>query len=98
MLSACLEIWCTERWCKGVSWYQVWLEYDKQSQSYCNYSRKTPICRHAHRVNRAWYEAETWYRGRLTIKPQTFCGLKEIKLKTIKNTVKNPTMCNNYAI
>jgi len=24
------------------------------------------------------------YKGRLTIKPQTFCGLKEIELKTIK--------------
>jgi len=51
----------------------------------CDYSQKiTPICCHPHRVNHAWQEAENWYRGRLTIEPQTFCGLKEIELKTIK--------------
>ena len=26
--------WYTERRCKGASWYQVWLEYDKHSQNY----------------------------------------------------------------
>ena len=37
------------------------------------------------RVNFEWQEAENLYRGgRVTIKPQTFCGLKEIELKTIK--------------
>ena len=30
-------------------------------------------------------KAENWYRDRVTIKPQTFCGLIEIKLKTMKN-------------
>jgi len=41
-----------------------------------DYSRKiTSICCHAHRVNRTWQEAENWYRGRLTTKPQTFGGL-----------------------
>jgi len=42
-----------------------------------------PICCHAHRENRTWQEAENWYRCRLTIEPQTFCGLKEIELKII---------------
>jgi len=42
------------------------------------------ICCHAHRVKREWQEAENWCRGRLTIEPQTFCGLKEIELKTTK--------------
>jgi len=47
------------------------------SKVICNCSRKiTPICCHAHRVNRIWQEAENWYRGGLTIEPQTFCGLK----------------------
>jgi len=50
-----------------------------------NYLQKiTPTCCHAHRVNLAWQEAENWFSGRLTIEPQTFCGLKEIKLKTMK--------------
>jgi len=55
-----------------------------------NYSRKiTSICSHAHRVNHAWQEAENWFRGRLTIKPQTFCGLKEIEQKSMKIQQKN---------
>ena len=38
-----------------------------------DYSRKiTPIYCYAHRVNCTWQEAEHWYRGNLTIKPQTF--------------------------
>ena len=50
-----------------------------------NYSRKiTPICCHAYRVNRVRDEAENWWVNRLTIEPQTFCGLKEIELKTRK--------------
>jgi len=50
-----------------------------------DYSRKiTPICCHAYRVNCETQEAENWYRGRLAIKPQTFCDLKEIELKTMK--------------
>jgi len=65
----------------------------------CNYSRKiTPICCHAHRVNRNWQEAENWYRGTLTIEPKTFCSLKEIDQKTIKIQQKKPMMCNNYTI
>ena len=50
-----------------------------------DYSRKiTPICCHAYRVNRLREEAENRWVNRLTIKPQTFCGLKEIELKTRK--------------
>jgi len=46
-------------------------------------------CRPYHRVHHQWQEAENWYRGRLTIKPQTFCGLKEIDQKTMKIQQKN---------
>jgi len=53
----------------------------------CDYSRK--ICYHAYRVNHAWHEAKNWPRGGLTIEPQTFCGLNEIKLKIIKIQRKN---------
>ena len=50
-----------------------------------DYSRKiTPICCHAYRVNRVWEVAENRLVNRLTIEPQTFCGLKEIELKTRK--------------
>ena len=50
-----------------------------------NYSPKiTPICCHAYRVNRLWEEAENRWVNRLTIDPQTFCGLKEIELKTTR--------------
>jgi len=66
-------------------------------QVICDYSRNIiPIFCHAHRVNRTWQEAENWYRGRLTIKPQTFCNLKEIELKDHKGTAKKPTVCNDY--
>ena len=55
-----------------------------------DYSRKiTPICCHAYRVNRIWEEAENWWVNRLTIEPQTFCGWKEIELKTRKIQRKN---------
>ena len=55
-----------------------------------NYSRKiTPLCCHAYRVNSVWEEAENWWVNRLTIVPQTFCGLKEIELKTRKIQQKN---------
>ena len=47
-----------------------------------DYSRKiTPICCHDYRVNHVWEEAENRWVNRLTIEPQTFCGLKEIELK-----------------
>ena len=63
-----------------------------------DYARNiTPICCHAYRVNRVWEEAENRWVNRLTIEPQTFCGLKEIELKN-KDTTKKPTVCNNYAI
>ena len=56
----------------------------------CGYSQRiTPICCHAHRVNRTWQEAKNWCRGGLTIKPQTFCGLKEIEQKIMKIKQKN---------
>ena len=55
-----------------------------------DYSRKiTPICCHAYRINRVWEEAENRWVNRLTIEPQTFCGLKEIGLKTRKIQRKN---------
>ena len=55
-----------------------------------DYSRKiTPICCHAYRVNHAWQEAENQWVNRLTIEPQTFYCLKEIKLKTRKIQRKN---------
>ena len=55
-----------------------------------DYSRNiTPICCHAYRVNRVWEEAENRWVNRLTIEPQTLCGLKEIKLKTRKIQRKN---------
>ena len=53
----------------------------------CDCSQKiTPICYHA---NRTWHEAENWYRGGLTNESQTFCDLKEIKLKIMKIYQKN---------
>ena len=61
-----------------------------------DYSRKiTSICCHAHRVNCTWQEE---FRGRLTIEPQTFCGLKKNRTKNHEDTAKKPTVCNNYAI
>ena len=55
-----------------------------------DYSRKiTPICCHAYRVNRIWEEAGNRWVNRLTIEPYTFCGLKEIELKTRKIQRKN---------
>ena len=55
-----------------------------------DYSRKiTLICCHAYRVNRVRQDAENRWVNRLTIEPQTFCGLKEIELKTRKIQRKN---------
>ena len=55
-----------------------------------DYSRKiSPICCHTYRVKRVWEEAENRWVNRLTIKPQTFCGLKEIELKTREIQRKN---------
>ena len=55
-----------------------------------DYSRKiTPICCQAYRVNRVWEKAENLWVSRLTIEPKTFCGLKEIELKTRKIQQKN---------
>ena len=52
-----------------------------------DYSRKiTPICCHAYSV---WEEAENRCVNRLTIEPQTFCGLKEIELQIRKIQRKN---------
>ena len=57
-----------------------------------DYSQKiAPICCHAHRVNRGWHEAENWYRGGLTIEPQTFCGLKEIEQNIMKIIIAKKT-------
>ena len=55
-----------------------------------DYSRKiTPICCHAYRVKCVWEEAENRWMNRLTTEPNTFCGLKEIELKTRKIQRKN---------
>ena len=55
-----------------------------------DYSQKiTPICCHAYRVNHMWEEAANRWENRLTIEPQTFCGLKEIELKTRQIQRKN---------
>ena len=55
-----------------------------------DYSRKIiPICCHAYRVNRVWEEAGNRWVNRLTIEPQTFCGLKEIELENRKIQRKN---------
>ena len=55
-----------------------------------DYSQKiTPICCHAYRVNCLREEAENLWVNRLTIEPQTFCGLKKIELKTWKIQRKN---------
>ena len=43
--------------------------------------------------NCGWQEVKNWYRGRLIIKPQTFCDLKEIELKTIKIQQKKKQPC-----
>ena len=42
-----------------------------------------------YRVNRLRKEAENRWVNRLTIEPKTFCGLKEIELKTRKIQQKN---------
>ena len=61
-----------------------WNTINRQSVM-SDYSRKiTPICCHAYRVNRAWEEAKNRWVNRLTIEPQTFCGLKAIELKNRK--------------
>ena len=46
------------------------------------FTKITPICCHAHRVNHTWQEAKNWYTVRVTIQ-QTFCDSKEIELNTI---------------
>ena len=64
-----------------------------------DYSRNiSPICCHAYRINRLWEEAENQYVNRLTIEPQTSCGLKVIELKTMKIQQKKPTLCISYVI
>ena len=61
-----------------------WNTINRQSVM-SDYARKiTPICCHAYRVNRVWEEVANRWVNRLTIEPQTFCGLKEIELKTRK--------------
>ena len=69
----------------NISWNTI-----NRQRVISDYSRKiTPICCHAYRVNRVWKEAENQWVNRLTIEPQTFCGLKEIELKTRKIQRKN---------
>ena len=47
--------------------------------------------------NRLWKEAENQCMKKLTIEPQTFCGLKETELKSMKIQRKDQ-QCNNYAV
>ena len=42
------------------------------------------MCCLPYRVNRLREEAQNRWVNRLTIEPQTFCGLKEVELKTKK--------------
>ena len=66
--------------CTNFGWNTI-----NRQRGMSDYSRKiTPICCHAYRVNRVWEEAENRSVNRLTMEPQTFCGLKEIELKTRK--------------
>ena len=66
-------------------WDKIRIRDATQAKVISDYSRKiTPMCCHAYRVNRVWEEAEYRWVNRLTIDPQTFCGLKEIELKTRK--------------
>ena len=84
----------TAHHCTNFGWNTI-----NRKRVMSDYSRKiTPICCHAYRVNRVWEEAENRWMNGLTIEPQTFCGLKEIKLKNQEDTTKKPTVCNNYAI
>ena len=58
-----------------------------------DYSQKiTPLCCHAYRVNCLWEEAEIQWVNKLTIEPQTFCGLKEMELNTRKIQRKTNTV------
>ena len=55
-----------------------------------DYSRKIiPICYHAYRVNHVWEEAENRWVNKLTIEPQTVCGLNRATVKTRKIQRKN---------
>ena len=63
-----------------------------------DYSRNiTPICCHAHRVNRVWEEAETRWVNKLTIEPQTL-WFERNRAKNQEDKTKKPTVCNNNAI
>ena len=71
--------------CTNIGWNTI-----NRQRVMNDYSRKiSPICCHAYRVNRVWEEAENRWVNRLTIEPKTFCGLKEIELKTRKIQRKN---------
>ena len=64
-----------------------------------DYSRKiTPIFCHTYRVNHLWEEAENRWVNRLTIEPQTFLWFERNRTKNHVDTMKRPTVCNNYAI
>ena len=89
-ISDCLEIWHTEGGGGGggikvhLGTNFGWNTINRQ-RVISDYSRKiTPICCHAYRVNRLREEAENRWVNRLTIEPQTFCGLREIELKPRK--------------
>ena len=54
-----------------------------------DYSQKITICCHVCRVNCLRQETDNLWVNRLTVEPKTFCGLKEMELKTRKIQCKN---------
>ena len=73
------------------------VDYDKHLRVMRNYLQKiTPICCHAHRVNRAWPEAESWFRVRLTIEPQS--NLLCFERNQAEDHEDTATVCSNYTI
>ena len=89
-ISYCLDIWHTEGGYKAHLGTNFGWNMINRQRVISDYSRKiTPICCHAYRVNRLCEESENRWVNRLTIDPQTFCGLKKIELKTRKIQRKN---------
>ena len=74
--------------CNNFGWNTI-----NRQRVISDYSQKiTPICCYVYRVNHLREEAENRWVNRLTIDTKTFCGLKEIKLKTRKIQQKKPTV------
>ena len=79
------EIWCTEGCIKTHLGSKFGWNVISSQGVIRDYSQiLTPIGCHAYIVNRLWEEAINQDVDRLTIEPQTICGLNEIKLSTMK--------------